>query len=104
VDGQRAVASPTRTLLGITGATTLRPWVYDFYLSASAVPADNSILWYIQRSTAAGTSTAVTPQALDQDPASTTALGFLCRCLLRFRLDARFVLLTLQLGLGLFTP
>ena len=76
VDGQRAVASPTKTLLGITATTAIRPNVFDMYLGSSATPADNALLWYIQRSTAAGTSTAVTPQALDPaDPAATATAG-----------------------------
>ena len=76
IDGQRAVSSPTKSLLGLTGATTIRPNVYDLYLGSSATPADNAILWYIQRYTAAGTSTAVTPSALDPaDPAATSTAG-----------------------------
>ena len=76
VDGQRAVASPTKSLLGLTGATTVRPWIFDTYIGSSASPADNALLWYYQRFTAAGTSTAVTPTAFDPaDPASTTTAG-----------------------------
>lgn len=76
IDGQRAVASPTKTLLGLTGGTAIRPFVYDMLLGSSASPADNAILWYIQRSTAAGTSTSVTPSALDPgDPSATSTAG-----------------------------
>lgn len=76
IDGQRAVASPTKTILGLTGATTIRPFIFDWMIGASAAPADNAVLWYFQRDTAAGTSTAVTPSALDPaDPASTTTAG-----------------------------
>lgn len=76
VDAQSAVASPTKTLLGITGGTAIRPWIYDLWIGASSTPADNSIVWYIQRSTAAGTSTAYTPPPIDPgDPACTTTAG-----------------------------
>jgi hypothetical protein len=77
VDGQRAcAASAPQTILGITATTAVRPFIYDLLLGSSATPADNAILWYIGRYTAAGTSTAVTPQALDSgDPASTTTAG-----------------------------
>lgn len=77
IDGQAAVASPTKTLLGLTGGTAIRPGIYDLYVGSSATPADNAILWYIQRSTAAGTSTATTPTPLDSgDPAATATAGY----------------------------
>lgn len=76
VTGQSAVASPTDTCLGITGGTAVRPEIYDVLIGSSATPADNAIIWKIQRTTAAGTSTSVTPAALDSgDPASTTTAG-----------------------------
>ncbi|MCC6419933.1 MAG: hypothetical protein IT429_16990 [Gemmataceae bacterium] len=76
IDGEQAVASPTDTCLGLTGGTTVRPLVYDLLIGSAATPADNAIEWYIQRSTAAGTATSVTPQPLDSgDPAATTAAG-----------------------------
>lgn len=64
-DGQRAVASPTRTAASVASGATYRPWVYDGWVGCSAPPADNAIVWYWQRFTAAGTSTAATPTALD---------------------------------------
>ncbi len=61
---------------GITGGTTVRPELYDMLLSSVATPADNSCEYFIQRSTAAGTSTGFTPVPLDTaDPASTTVAG-----------------------------
>ncbi len=76
VDGQRAVASPTKTALTLTSTTAVRPWIYDMDLGSSASPADNAIIWYIQRTTAAGTSTADTPTAIDPgDPAATSTCG-----------------------------
>lgn len=45
-------------------------------IGSAATPADNAIEWFLQRHTAAGTSTAVTPAAIDPgDPASTTSSG-----------------------------
>ena len=66
-------ASTTASLGSITADAT-RPrrgrW-YDLTLGAEASPADNAFRYIIQRCTAAGTSTAVTPQALDPGDAST---------------------------------
>ncbi|MBY0523437.1 MAG: hypothetical protein K2R98_08555 [Gemmataceae bacterium] len=77
IDGQRAVSSPTKTILGLTGGTTWRARIFYFAPSSSASPADNAILWYFQRYTAAGTSTAVTPTALDSaySPAAQSSAG-----------------------------
>lgn len=76
IDGAQAVASPTDTVLGLTGAATIRPKIYDVIFGSSATPADNALNWLLQRYTAAGTNTAVTPQALDPgDPASLAAGG-----------------------------
>lgn len=76
-DGQRAVNSPTKTLAGLTvGGTTYRPYIFDGWVSSSATPADNAIEWLIQRFTAAGTSTSVTPTAHDPaDPAASSTCG-----------------------------
>jgi hypothetical protein len=75
IDGQRAV-SAAKTLLGLTGGTTIRPGIYDLFIGSSATPADNALLWYFQRSTAAGTSTAVTPSAIDSaDPVAIATAG-----------------------------
>jgi hypothetical protein len=75
-DGQRAVANPTKTAATLTGGTTYRSYIYDGWVGSSATPADNAILWYIQRTTAAGTSTSVTPTATDPgDPAASSTAG-----------------------------
>lgn len=74
--GQRAVDSAGKTILAITGAATVRPAIYKMIMGVSGTPADNALTWAAQRSTAAGTSTAVTPRPLDTgDPASITASG-----------------------------
>src|SRR5260370_8838504 len=77
IEGEAAVASPTKTLLILTSTTAIRPCIYDFYLGSSATPADNALLWKWQRSTAAGTSTAFTPVAIDNgDPSATATSAF----------------------------
>jgi hypothetical protein len=76
VDGEQNVASPADTLLGITGTTAVEPHVYFMSLGCEDTPADASIVWYIQRTTAAGTATAVTPQNLGPSTtASTSSAG-----------------------------
>jgi len=76
IDGAQAVASPTDSCLGVTSASTIRPAVYDIIFGSNATPADNALNWLLQRYTAAGTATAVTPQALDSgDPAATATAG-----------------------------
>jgi len=76
IDGAQAVASPTDSVLGVTSASTIRPMLYDIIFGSSASPADNAIQWLMRRYTAAGTATAVTPQALDPaDPAALASAG-----------------------------
>jgi hypothetical protein len=70
-DFQRT-ASTTASLGSMTADATRprRLRVYDIMFGSEATPADAAILWTIRRCSAAGTSTAVTPQNLD--PASAT--------------------------------
>ena len=64
------------TVIGMTSAATIRPAIYDIVLGCGATPADLAGRIAVARFTAAGTSTAVTPLALDpQDPASLAAGG-----------------------------
>jgi hypothetical protein len=64
------------TLIGLTSAATVRPKIYDFVVGSAATPADNAFEFQLKRYTAAGTSTSVTPQALDPgDPAALAAGG-----------------------------
>lgn len=72
VDGEQNIASPTVSILGITGAATCEPSVFFVSLGYEGTPADNTIVWYAGRHTAAGTATAVTPQNLG--PSTVTAL------------------------------
>ncbi len=54
----------------------MRGEIYEMLLSSSGTPADNALLWRVQRFTAAGTTTAYTPTPLDpQDPVSLCAGG-----------------------------
>lgn len=68
-------ASP-QTLVNLTGSTTVRPRIYEFNVGSVATPGDQAALIAINRSTTAGTGTAATPQALDNQEiaAATTAL------------------------------
>jgi hypothetical protein len=64
------------TQMGVTSAASIRPQVFYLAISSVATPADNAGEYFIQRYTAPGTSTAVTPQALDPgDPAATATAG-----------------------------
>lgn len=64
----------TTASLGTIGADATRPrrgkW-YDVVFGSEASPADNAFRYIVQRCTALGTSTAVTPQALDPADAAT---------------------------------
>jgi hypothetical protein len=75
VDFQRT-SSTTATVASIGAVSTTqtrRGRIYDIMLGSEATPADAAILWGMRRYTAAGTSTAVVPQALD--PADAAFLG-----------------------------
>lgn len=64
------------TQAGITSAATVRPVLYYIEISSPATPAEQAAEYFIQRYTAAGTSTAFTPVALDPgDPASLASAG-----------------------------
>ena len=75
IDGQDTNTAAT-SILGLTSPATIRPKIYDFMLGSDATRADNAAEYVLQRYTAAGTATAVTPKALDPgDPASLAAAG-----------------------------
>lgn len=73
VTGSRAVANSLKTVVGLTSAATVRPRIYDLIFGTSGTPADNALNWLLQRFTAAGTSSAATPVAID--PADPSALA-----------------------------
>ena len=65
------------TMLGLTSATTVRPMIYQVIIGSPATPSDTSAEYYLQRYTAAGTSTAFTPVAIDPaDPAALSSSGY----------------------------
>lgn len=66
-------ASTTASLGSVTADATRprRGKLYDVIFGSEATPADNAFRYIIQRCTAAGTSTGVTPQPLDPADAAT---------------------------------
>lgn len=74
--GDQNVASSYVTIVGVTGATTIRPEVRRLVITPNTL-ADNVLDYLLQRYTAAGTSTSRTPQAEDPaDPAALAAFGY----------------------------
>lgn len=64
----------TSASLGTVTADSTRPRrgkLYDLIIGSEASPADNAFRYIVQRCTAAGTSTSVTPQPLDPADATT---------------------------------
>lgn len=73
--GRGAVAS-VRTIATMIAATTKRGILDEFVVSVSGAPADNTIIWTLQRCTTAGTVTAVVAVAKDPgDPAALVTSG-----------------------------
>lgn len=73
MDGEQNIASPDDSILGITGSTAIEPSIFFLAIGSEATPADNTIPWYAQRHTAAGTATSVTPQNLGPGTTASTA-------------------------------
>lgn len=74
--GDQDCASSYITVAGVASATTIRPEITRIILSSPATAADYVLYWLLQRFTAAGTSTGVTPNAEDPaDPASLATCG-----------------------------
>lgn len=71
IDGQDTNTAGT-SILGLTGSASIRAKVYWLELGSDAAPADNAAEYVLQRYTAAGTATAVTPQKLDPGSAAAT--------------------------------
>jgi hypothetical protein len=66
--GTKQVLTTTyKTQLALTAATATltRAMIYDIMIGVPGTPADNYVEWDISRQTAAGTSTALTPNPLD---------------------------------------
>ena len=66
---QQALTTTYKTLLSLTsatGATTLRKvWIYDVEFGADGTPADNVMVFKVDRQTTVGTATLATPSLLD---------------------------------------
>jgi hypothetical protein len=60
-----AVASSFKTVALFAGTAATRPKCFHFACSTLGAAADGVLEWILQRFTAAGTSTAVTPRNLD---------------------------------------
>lgn len=74
---QRTASTTLPVGSAVAAASNMRrAKVYDMFFGSEATPADNAFLWQVQRCTAAGTSTAVTPQSLDA--ADTLASTIVC--------------------------
>lgn len=66
-----AVSGANKTMLSAIAATTTRARIYDFSVGTQGTPADNVVTYQVQRFTADGTGSAVTPTAIDTgDPAA----------------------------------
>jgi hypothetical protein len=75
IDGRDTNTAAT-SILGLTSATTVRPKIYYVGIGSYGTPGDYGAEYQLGRYTAAGTSTAVTPQALDPaDPAALSSAG-----------------------------
>lgn len=73
----QAITSTYKTLLAVTAQTTSlrRIKLYDMTFGTLGTPADQTYEWDVSRQTAAGTSTAVTPNPLDPADASAFTVG-----------------------------
>lgn len=70
IDGSQNAAAAT-TILALESATTIRPKLYELTFGSAATPADQAFNMQLNRITAVGTRTTVTPQPIDPaDPAS----------------------------------
>ncbi len=73
--GNQAVGTNI-TVIGVTSTAAIMPKLYELVVGCGAAPADLTTIFHVERYTAAGTATAVTPQALDPtDPAATASAG-----------------------------
>jgi len=75
ISGQDTNTAST-TILGLTGGTSAIPLIYDWMIHPDSAPTDTHVSYALQRYTAAGTSTAVTPMPLKTPaPAATSTAG-----------------------------
>ena len=75
IDGRDTNTAAT-SILGLTSAATIRPKIHYVGVGSYGTPNDYGAEYQLGRYTAAGTATAVVPQALDNgDPASLASAG-----------------------------
>jgi hypothetical protein len=76
VGNQSTVSSSFKTGLTVIASTSTRGAIYFFNLGTTGTAADGVLEWRASRFTAAGTTTSVTPVALDPaDPAALLSAG-----------------------------
>ena len=76
VGNQAAVSSSFKSALILVASTSTRGAICFFNLGTTGTAADGVLEWRLSRFTAAGTTTAVTPVALDPgDPAALLSAG-----------------------------
>lgn len=74
---QATVTSSNKTATLLTSIAGLRPAIYGFTIGADGAPnsTDCSMVWQLQASTVAGTTTAITPYPLDPGYQAAKAIG-----------------------------
>src|SRR3990172_7186866 len=75
-DQTMSTGNLTCLTVGANATTAQRNEIYEYMIAASGTPADNTIIWTIQRCSALGTATAQTASALgDAERAAQAACG-----------------------------
>src|SRR5277367_2638956 len=76
VGNQATVSSSFKSALIVVASTATRGAIYFFNLGTTGTAADGVLEWRVSRFTAAGTTTSITPVALDTgDPAALLSAG-----------------------------
>ena len=70
---QATTASSYKTALLLVSTSGIRPAIYEFNVGTEGAPAENAVVYVLQRSTTTVTLTAVTPLPLDPTDATVTA-------------------------------
>lgn len=68
-------AAAADSILGVTGSATVIPALFYLCIGSPSTPADAAVGYALKRFTAAGTSTAVTPEPLDGNDRVAVAAG-----------------------------
>lgn len=72
---QATNTSSYKSVASLVGSATIAPKLYDLTIGANAVPADNTLVWLMQRMTADGTGTSYTPVSISQNPGIATPIA-----------------------------